>query len=345
MMKSDFSGRGRPLSSRQKTPFQEKSLASNRQGFKGGTEEMSMQSLLGQPIEIKPHFVMGSGDCPLALYPLLPDFNPEKVILHYHEVGAYQSEQSLNLASHLVDDHNIAVYLAELRGHGLSAGATLSKELDHPGWLLEDMDAVIDYIRKQHPQASIYLSAHGMTCSLLSHYAVKGEKRNLLSGLLFLAPYFGPVASVTSTSGADFCPMFQKVHYANLLIHSLSRGRFRSKKPGWTLAMNPSQPIRPKQKRIVTKEYFSTNWAYYLHTLSPSSLLAKIVLPISIFIPEDSFHTQEQIKEFFSQCPVKKRWHTACGVDRFCLLDHVAKSIAHDLAMSTLDVYAEGVAQ
>lgn len=318
--------------------FQERNFLSQNKALSGELRGIDMQNFINDPIEIKPIYVMGMGECPLALYPLLPDFEPEKVVVLYHEVGAYHTEQSLKFASQLVDDHNIAVYLVELRGHGLSAGATLSKELDDPKWLLKDIDLVLKHTRTRHSDATIYLGGHGQSCALLSHYASKGCEKNKINGLIFIAPYFGPFSHLYDRDSLSTANVpYKQVNFFNLAIHALSAGRFRRQRAGWKFCMSGAPQISAKKQRIVAKKTFSTNWAYYLHTLAPSALIANIQTPIYLFLPKKGLCSQKTTVAFFKETTAKVKIHYSASANRFDILEQIAKPLSHDLAMSAVE--------
>lgn len=301
-----------------------------------------MDEALLDEVEIKPLFVDGVGGAPLALYPFLPGFEPEKVLVLYHDAGTMHSQESVALARHLVEDHHIAVYLVELRAHGLSAGA--KEPLKDPKWLLEDIDLLLLEVEKLHPGRWIYLGAHGLTCALLAHFATRTDHLEKIKSLIFLAPYFGPFTTLY-----DFLlhPMrsrswpFAKVHLYNLALSALSKGVYAKEAPGFTLSLHPL-PEEKKGKHHAQRSLrlhptFDTQWAYYFHSLEPQSLLAQIHKPLHVFLPKEDLVSSATTRSFFAKKEKGLHLHEGIGEDRFDLLLHAAKPLAHDLALGVLE--------
>lgn len=92
------------------------------------------------------------------------------------------SKRYADFANFLTNNGYI-VYSSDLRGHGLSA--TNEEDLGYfgekNGWsnLIEDLDEVTKFIKKEHPNLKVFMLGHSMGSFLARHYAILyGENIN-----------------------------------------------------------------------------------------------------------------------------------------------------------------------
>lgn len=124
---------------------------------------------------------------------------PDAAIILYHRAGAHaQRPQYRNLAERLSAEHNLAVYLVDIRGHGASDGGDgRSPSINR---LLTDIRELQDSIRSETDLA-VYLLGHSDAAGLLTNYAVYPGRREP-SGYIFLAPKLG-ARSTTETAAVE----------------------------------------------------------------------------------------------------------------------------------------------
>lgn len=291
-------------------------------------------SMMGQEAceQIKPKYIDGSDGTPLACYEFLPAFEPDKVLVFYHDAGSFQSSDTIEFAKRLVEKHNIAVYLVEIRAHGLSSGT--QDELHSPRILLDDIECVVSSIADFHPQAAIYVGAHGLTCSLISHYASRIFNERV-HGYVMIAPYFGPFSKFFQFNPSNeplYWP-FKRVNFWNLLVHTLSQGKWAQGEEAWELQVCENAQLL---ERVTV---YNTQWAYYFHSLDPGALLRKIPRPIYAISPsKETFSNPRTLRRIFRtscQSPFSS-FERVEDTDHRSVLLASARVIAHNIALQTV---------
>jgi acylglycerol lipase len=106
------------------------------------------------------------------------------VVIVLHGIG-YQSGPYKVIADSL-NPRGIDVYGLDARGHGLSGGRR--GYTGTPGQVVEDVAAMVQFIKRQQPSAMVFLLGDSMGCNYALAYAKahSGE----LAGLVLLAPAF-----------------------------------------------------------------------------------------------------------------------------------------------------------
>lgn len=244
--------------------------------------------------QLRPHYVDAIDGVPLATYKFFPSFEPERILIFYHDAGIYQCSHYHELASSLSQKYNMGVYLAELRGHGFSGGR--ADKLASGEVLLDDIEQVVRWVASKHMKAKIYLGAHSQTCSLLAHFGALRHPAPL-SGFVMVAPYFGPFSTPTllhMKKGRVKTPL-SHTKWSAWLIHYLSNGNWGKGQPVWQF--DPSPLISVRDPKRVSR--YSSEMARFMNVLSPKELLAKTPIPFFAIIPtrEDRFEVERMLKE------------------------------------------------
>ncbi len=108
----------------------------------------------------------------------LPEGSPNAVLLVVHGIAEHSGRYS-SLVNYFVPK-GYAVYSFDLRGHGKSDGTR--SHIEHFSYYLDDVKTYFDIVRKQNPNAKIFLVGHSMGSTIAIAYAV--EHQSELSGLI-----------------------------------------------------------------------------------------------------------------------------------------------------------------
>jgi alpha-beta hydrolase superfamily lysophospholipase len=108
----------------------------------------------------------------------LPEGAPNAVLLVVHGIAEHSGRYS-NLVNYFVPK-GLAVYSFDLRGHGKSDGTR--SHIEQFSYYLDDVKTYFDIVRKQNPNAKIFLVGHSMGSTIAIAYAV--EHQSELSGLI-----------------------------------------------------------------------------------------------------------------------------------------------------------------
>lgn len=145
-----------------------------------------------QPIELqKPSFLAGSDGIKLAYYSYVPQ-EPSAIVILYHGAGLYSNHTYQWIGLELKKNYNIGCYLVDIRGHGYSGGIRGDTPTIEQVW--NDVDKIVEYVRKSYPDAPLHLAGHSCGSGLLINYNAHGKNTNLVDGYIFLAPYLGPIS-------------------------------------------------------------------------------------------------------------------------------------------------------
>ena len=104
-------------------------------------------------------------------------------------------------AGSLVRTTGVSVITPDLRGHGKSTGALF--DTDYIGQYEDDLEDIILVLKKEHPEAKIFIGGHSMGGGVAIRYALKKHAPEV-SGYVLFAPNFGDlVRHETPTPAAN----------------------------------------------------------------------------------------------------------------------------------------------
>ena len=146
------------------------------------------------------HFIDAQDGTRLAFRRYQPR-DPKAVLLFYHSAGLHSAIGYPQLAFDLAKNHNIAVYLTDLRGHGESAGNRGDAPSVETFW--HDIDAMLEYLHIEHSELPIYLGGHSSGAAIVLNYITQ-DPRAPVEGLVFLSPNFGDGANLGRHSDPEF---------------------------------------------------------------------------------------------------------------------------------------------
>jgi alpha-beta hydrolase superfamily lysophospholipase len=163
-----------------------------------------------------------------------------RVVIVLHGIG-YHSGPYKVIADAL-NPRGSAVYGLDARGHGLSCGPR-----GYTGSLVEvaqDVAAIVDFAKRQHPNAKVFLMGDSMGCNYALDYAKDSTK---LAGLILLAPAFWLDASqLFDLQSALLLPYFLLGHRKPVIDLVGKRLAESSRDPKW-IAARRADPLAYKK--------------------------------------------------------------------------------------------------
>lgn len=118
--------------------------------------------------------------------------NPDKTVCLIHGIGEHAGRYD-RLAG-FFNDNNIAVFAMDLRGHGKTDGKR--GDCAPRKAVLEDVDALIDEIKKEHPDCPVVIYGHSMGGNIALDYRNRGKYNGDAAGYVISAPWVKLVRSV-----------------------------------------------------------------------------------------------------------------------------------------------------
>ncbi len=157
------------------------------------TEQDSLNFEEVQKIEqwknrIKPEFLKASDKVDLAYYSFLPKSEPKASLIFYHGGGFWSNRLYQKMAQELTEKFPVAVYLADLRGHGNSGGLRGDAPSAQQVW--QDIDDTVRFVKQRHSALPLFLGGHSAGAGVILNYS-GWQKSNLVDGYFFVAPFLG----------------------------------------------------------------------------------------------------------------------------------------------------------
>jgi acylglycerol lipase len=114
--------------------------------------------------------------------------SPQAALLFYHGGGAHNAAGYQYLGSGLETEYHTAVYLPDIRGHGLSGGPR--GDAPSPQQVWADVTTLIERIRAEFPRLPLFLGGHSSGVGLTLNY-VSQPGHEPVDGYVFLSPQLG----------------------------------------------------------------------------------------------------------------------------------------------------------
>ena len=223
-----------------------------------------------------PHFLMTSDGTQLAYYSFVPP-TPKALLLFYHGGGIWSNKLYHYLAYNLSEHHNIAVYLADIRGHGNSSGNRGDAPSAQRVW--QDVDEMIAMVTKDHPNIPFFVGGHSSGAGLVLNHS--GWKKNdAIRAYIFLAPYLGPQSGTFLNKPKSARSFVKKVRTWALVLHALSGGRLLNHMK----AIFFNYPARQAHDDARTVLAYTCAMARATAPHTPKKLFANLAKPCAIFI-------------------------------------------------------------
>jgi len=196
---------------------------------------------LGDPIADQ-HGTLTSADDTCLFYRYWPAqaWNG-RVVIVLHGIG-YHSGPYKVIADAL-NPRGVAVYGLDARGHGLSCG--LRGYTGNPSEVAQDVATIVEFTKRQHPHAKVFLLGDSMGCNYALDYAKDNSAQ--LAGLILLAPAFYVDSSqLLNLESALLLPYFLFGHRKPVIDLVGKRLDESSRDPKW-IAARRADPLAYKK--------------------------------------------------------------------------------------------------
>jgi alpha-beta hydrolase superfamily lysophospholipase len=221
----------------------------------------------------QPQFLNSSDNIKLAYYNF--SNNDKEIIIFYTGAGLYGNKTYQWVAKTLNEKYGIGCYIFDIRGHGYSQG-TRGDASSIPR-VLQDVQEEVEFVKKKHPNAKIYLCGHSSGAGLIINYAANTQNK-LEDGYIFLAPYLGPKSDTAKTNSNSFVKNVRAWVY---ILGSMSTyfSHFKA------IEFNYPEYILKSDPLILS--YYTYVMSCATTPYDINSLLKKIDKPVGIFIGEN----------------------------------------------------------
>ncbi len=216
---------------------------------------------------------------------------PKAVLLFYHTAGLHSAVGYPQLAFDLARNYNIAVFTADLRGHGESEGERGDAPSVDAFWY--DIDSMLEYLHIEYKDLSIYLGGHSSGAAIVLNY-ISQDARAPVEGLVFLSPNFGEGAKLYRNTD----PEFMTADTATKIYSKATLGFVCRHCPAFSL--NYPHRLKVKNPGIVTEISVTTTKA--LTPAKPEMQVRKLRKPFIVYTgSKDELVQGGRTKMFFKQ--------------------------------------------
>lgn len=258
------------------------SFVSNRckgESMDNQTESLQFDEVVKQMVPLplsSPQFIKARDGVQLAYYEFLPSTNPKASLVFYHGAGMWSNRLYQQMAYVLAHSSSVAVYLADLRGHGNSGGPRGDAPSASHVW--QDIDDIVNLVRQKNRTVPLFLGGHSAGAGVILNYS-DWKPVNFVEGYFFVAPYFGE-KSGTIRPDQKFV---KKVRLWALLGNIFSGGLlFKHTK---AVYFNYPERILRQDPAIVTS--YTTMMTFATSPYDAHDLLRKLNKPCAIFIGDN----------------------------------------------------------
>lgn len=227
----------------------------------------------------KPNYIKASDSIDLAYYSFVPS-HPKAIVVFYHGTGFWNSALYQYFAKQLAEKHNIGCYLFDIRGHGNSQGVRGDAPNVNQVW--DDVTSAIDFVKKQHPEKSLYLGGHSSGGALVLNYS-NYNYHPLINGYLFIAPYLGRNSGVIKEHADQAASFVKSVRVWVFILNGISGGYFFAHTPA-VYFNHPDELL--KKDSLIVKSYTPTMMAATAPE-NPQELFTKIDKPFALMAAQN----------------------------------------------------------
>jgi pimeloyl-ACP methyl ester carboxylesterase len=200
--------------------------------------------------------------------------NPLCSLIFYHGAGAHGSAGYLYLAEKLCSEYNVATFLFDIRGHGLSEGARGHTPSIIRVW--KDIDNACTHIKQRLPDIHLFLGGHSSGAGLILNHSIQA-KITPIDGYVFIAPNFGPQVPVQT----PIMTQFATVKTIPFIIHKLTGGLLAG---NWNaITFNYSRLLQEQFNLVNT---YTINMAHAVTPVNPKKSLSTLDKKTFILLAE-----------------------------------------------------------
>lgn len=231
----------------------------------------------------QPEFLKSSDGLNLAYYPFFPEAEPQATLVFYHGGGFWSNQLYQNMARELTQKFPVAVYLADLRGHGNSGGPRGDAPTAQHVW--QDIDDTVRLVKEKYPRLPLFLGGHSSGGGVIINYS-SWETSNVVDGYFLVAPFLGGDSDTVQPDQR----FVKNVRIWAIIIHMLSGGWLLSHTKA--VFFNYPERLIKQDAHIVTS--YSTTMAIATSPYNAKGLFGKLKKPVALcvgdrdeqFIPE-----------------------------------------------------------
>jgi acylglycerol lipase len=226
---------------------------------------------LGEPL-----YFQSNDGVKLAYYTQSPKSGPIAILVFVHGGGAHSTAGYQYLAHGLSANHNVLVYLLDLRGHGRSGGPRGDTPTVEQVWT--DLKLFIDFVKAKHRGIPLYLGGHSSGGGLVLNY-LSWPKRTAVDGYIFISPHFG---YKSGTERTDIKYPFARVDTRVFVENAMSHGKKYGHKP----AVFFNYPEESLKNDPLLLRFITCNMSNALTPQSPKLQFSTINKHFALFVGE-----------------------------------------------------------
>lgn len=225
-----------------------------------------------------PLYVEANDKIQLAFYSFVPQ-SPKAVIVFYHGGGAWSKAMYQLMAQETSLNHNMAVYLFDIRGHGYSKGARGDAPTSQQVW--DDVDVALNFVKKKHADIPVFLAGHSSGCGLIINY-ISQIKSKKADGYFFLAPFLGSYSETDIKYVETEKKFVSKVRTFILITHAFSGGWLFAHVPAIYFNYSLLNKVDP-----LMLSYYTCAMASAVFPRNSSKIFTQINEPCALFIGQE----------------------------------------------------------
>jgi acylglycerol lipase len=230
-----------------------------------------------------------AGDSVALSYRRYSPGSPHAAVLFYHGGGAHSGAGYQYLGSGLQMQFDTAVYMPDVRGHGVSGGPR--GDAPGPKQVWADITTFIKHIRAEFPQLPLFLGGHSSGAGLILNYASQPDHEPV-SGYVLLSPQLG---FRSQTDRPSLAAPFAKVDTSAFVAYAMSGGTSRGH--DCAVQLNYPADILADDPGLVTA--ITVNMAVALTPFAPHDQFASLDRPFGLWIgAEDELFLPDKVLAF-----------------------------------------------
>ena len=219
--------------------------------------------------------IQASDGLNLAVRAYVPEA-PRAVLVFWHGGGAHSGAGYHHLGNGLMTDHRIAVYMPDMRGHGVSQGER--GDAAAPKQIWQDISTVIDHTRARHDGLPIFVGGHSSGGGLALNYA-SWDRSIEPAGWVFLSPELGFRSGTERANRVSFASVEVWPFVVNAITGGLLFGHYRAVKLNY-----PDELVRADPALIAS---YTVNVANAVTPQKPEQQFRDLAEPFGLWVGED----------------------------------------------------------
>ncbi|MFD4530549.1 alpha/beta hydrolase [Kitasatospora sp. NPDC058397] len=261
--------------------------------------------------------VAATDGVPLAYHAYLPA-NPVASLVFYHGSGANSAAGYLPLGRELADDHHIATYLVDIRGHGASGGPRGDAPTPEQVW--QDTRTMVDFVHRQQPKLPLFVGGHSAGAGLVLNSLDRIDDQ--VAGYVLLAPDFGLHSDTEQVSGAsNFATVCQRAFVVNAVSNHVLDGHTPALGFAYTSQEVQSAKLVPR---------YTVNMALAQNADNSAAVLRGLTKPLGVWIgAQDEVFNPARVIAYAAQAghPANDTFQTVAHDNHLGILTDGAASI------------------